>query len=371
MHLKKQAHLQILKEIAELLNEETELLPMVEGVLKKLLKATGFTTGWVFLLQENGGHYLAAAENLPPALSMNQCQSLKKGNCWCVDRLKDNRLKKATNIIECRRIEKVLKKNSGEANGIIYHATIPLQSGNELFGLLNVAAPFKEKFTDDELAFLESIALQIGSAIKRIRLTKREQEIALVEERNRLARDLHDAVNQLLFSLTLTARGGYEMSPDPIVKKTFNSIQEMAQDALTEMRALIWQLRPHGLEKGLIEAIKGYGEMLGLRVHVSLQGVISLPSLVEETLWRISQEALNNCKKHAGVSEIFLELQVFKHQVAFTIRDHGIGFFYDDSKKLPTVGVESMKERTEAMNGTFMLKSKPKEGTVIHVILPY
>ena len=127
---------------------------------------------------------------------------------------------------------------------------------DESFGLLNVAAPNKTHFSTDELALLESVAFQIGSAIKRILLTKKEQEVALIGERNRLARDLHDSVNQLLFSLTLTARGGAEMTGDEEIKDTFKTIQGLAQEALSEMRALIWQLRPHGLEHGVVEALK-------------------------------------------------------------------------------------------------------------------
>src|SRR5690606_40021847 len=86
----------------------------------------------------------------------------------------------------------------------------------------------------------------------------------------------------------------------------------LAQDALTEMRALIWQLRPSGLEKGLIQAIKAYGEMLGLCVKTNLCGVLSLPAQVEESLWRISQEALNNCKRHSGQNDVEIAINVGK-----------------------------------------------------------
>ena len=139
--------------------------------------------------------------------------------------------------------------------------------------------------------------------------------MALVKERNRLARDLHDSVNQLLFSVTLTARAGIEMTDDCEVKETFKEIQHLTQDALTEMRALIWQLRPKGLENGLLEAMKVYAEMLGLKLHVTVSGVLQFPSRIEETLFRVAQEALNNVRRHAGVLErhciLLLRQQIF------------------------------------------------------------
>ena len=365
------SHLQILKEIAELLNEETEISPLLAGVLKKLLMVTGVTTGWIFIIDKEGRHELAAAENVPPVFRENGCQSLREGSCWCIEGFCEGKLTRASNIIECRRIENALKKSKGNTFGITHHATIPLQSGNEVFGLLNVAAPDKKEFSISELALLESIALQIGSAIKRIRLTKKEQEVALMGERSRLARDLHDSVNQLLFSLTLTARAGIEMTSDAHMQDTLKHIQGLAQEALTEMRALILQLRPNGLEKGLIRAIKGYGEMLGLHVQARLSGVLSLPSQTEEALWRISQEALNNCKKHSGQVDVSIVISVNENKAALRIADEGCGFLYRKGGSLPTLGIESMRERAESLGGTFDIWSSPGKGTVIEAILPY
>lgn len=367
----KNSNLRLLKEIAELLNEETEIAPLLSGVMHKLLQVTGVTTGWIFLISPDGRHSLASSDHLPTALAKSGCEPLKKGSCWCLEGLQNGSLTKASNIIECKRIEKALKRNENGTDGIRYHATIPLLSGNEVFGLLNVAAPGKKVFNRDELSLLESIALQIGSAIKRVRLTKKEKELALIEERNRLARDLHDSVNQLLFSLTLTARGGVEMTENEEAKDTFRHIQGLAQDALTEMRALIWQLRPSGLEKGLIEAIKGYGEMLGLHVSSKLIGVLTLPSLVEEALWRISQEALNNCKRHSGQADVYVTIKVLQGEVQLTISDDGCGFIYERGMLLPSFGIESMRERVDALGGIFELTSEPEIGTTIYAALPY
>lgn len=364
------SRLKILKDIAELLNKGTDTRAVLSEVLKNLLNVTGLQTGWIFLVDQTGGYQLAAHENLPPALTLNQCAPMCSGDCWCLDRYLDGRLDKATNIIECKRLEDAVDFHWGETYGLTHHATVPLKAAEENFGLLNIGSPNKTHFNKEELALLESVALQIGTAIKRINLTQREQDLALTAERNRLARDLHDSVNQLLFSLSLTARGGKERSKDPEVKETFSYIQDMAQEALNEMRALIWQLRPRGLENGLVSALKSYGEMLGLKMDIKVKGVINLPGSVEEAIWRIGQEALGNCKKHSSQEAVTMYFTAKEQEVIMDINDEGCGFFYDEEKELPSLGLRSMKDRTEALKGHFSLKSEPGKGTKIRISIP-
>lgn len=361
----------ILKEIAELLNEETEMIPMLNGALSKFLNGTKFETGWIFFIDEKGKSQLVAQQNLPEALAYNQCEHLTSGGCWCVSRYRKDELKKATNIIDCQRIESAIEAKCGDTEGITKHATVPLQSGHERFGILNVASKNTVSFSDEELDLLESVAFQLGSAIKRIHLTNEQQEIALVQERNRLARDLHDSVNQLLFSVTLTARAGVEMTADVEVKETFKEIQNLTQEALTEMRTLIWQLRPKGLESGLIEAIKVYAEMLGLKTSVQVTGVIQFPSRVEEALFRIVQEALNNVRKHAGVTTAELYLTVTATDILLVVKDAGDGFSVDAYRTIPSIGLQSMKDRAQALGGTVDVVSKLGEGTELLIRVPY
>lgn len=365
------SNITLLKEIAELINEETELNSMLKGALSKLIHGTDFTTGWIFFINDKGKSDLIIHENLPEALSFNNCHHLTHGGCWCVSRYRLNQLKRASNIIECQRIESAIEDQTGDNAGITHHATVPLQSGEERFGILNVASPNKVTYTESELDLLESVAFQLGSAIKRIFLTKQEQEIALVQERNRLARDLHDSVNQLLFSVTLTARAGIEMTDNQEIKNTFKEIQDLTQSALTEMRALIWQLRPKGLESGLIDAIKAYAEMLNLQLVVNVSGVIQFPSRIEETLFRIAQEALNNVRKHSGVQKAELYLTVTATDILLVIKDEGQGFVLDSEVAFPSIGMQSIQDRAKAVGGSADWVSEIGKGTELLVRLPY
>jgi len=336
-----------LKSIAETLNECNDLKEMLQTVLKELIQVMKLQCGWIFFVHPKEEYSLIADYQLPPALTWENKKPMCEGGCWCLERYRDGRLQRAANVIECKRLEKAIEEQWGDTNGVTHHASIPLRAGDEKFGVLNVAAPHKTSFTNEELALLEAVAYQIGTAIKRIKLAENEQNLALIAERNRLARDLHDSVSQLLFSLQLTARGAKEMTQGETIKDTFAYIQQLAQEALQEMRALIWQLRPHGLEHGLANAFQHYGDMLGLKVTVDINGLIDLSNEVEECLWRVGQEALNNCKKHAGVSEVDMAIHVQKHYVYMKIHDEGCGFSKTDGHPF-SLGLNSMKERLQS-----------------------
>ena len=161
------------------------------------------------------------------------------------------------------------------------------------------------------------------------------------------------------------------MTEELEVKQTFVYIQDLAQEALGEMRALIWQLRPLGLEHGVVSALRSYAELLGLSINTEVTGAASIPGTVEEALWRIGQEALANCKKHSQTTEANLIFHTTKKEVDMTIKDDGCGFHYGENLEIPSLGLKSMKTRSEALNGQFQLKSKPGSGTEINIRIPF
>lgn len=360
----------LLKEIAEFLNEETEVYSMMNGALDRLVKGTNFSTGWIFFIDEDGTHTLASEFGLPDALLMDDCRYMTEGPCWCVSRYHQKKLTKASNIITCSRIVKANKQYSDKTGGITHHATVPLQSGDERFGLLNVATPNTKIYSEEDLALLESVAFQIGSAIKRIYLTEKARETALQEERNRLARDLHDSVNQMLFSLKLTAHAAGMMSKDEKSIQAFQMIESTSQDAVNEMRALIWQLKPVGLEQGLVEAVKNYAEVLGLNVTIKVSGLLNLESKAEHTIFRIIQEAMNNVKKHAQTDAVSIHLSQKSEQFNMKIEDKGKGFKVSSAKTLPTHGLKNILQRSNEIGAEVNMKSEENVGTMIELFYP-
>ncbi|WP_052144738.1 GAF domain-containing sensor histidine kinase [Halalkalibacter okhensis] len=467
-----------LRIISMTLNEGNDLRDMLQSVLERLLKAVQLECGWIFLIQEKGEHSLFASYGLPNGLTYKDSLPLCEGGCWCKDKYLDGQLKKAVNIMECRRLERVKVGNLGETNGISHHATIPIFAGEESFGLMNVASPNKTHFTEEELDLLETVAYQIGATVKRFklfeqekrrsrmlaalgtclsmiqkneqepseiadmilqlfnwsglsimlngqlsevgqcediqelvqeaifgetslkitiyhevcnevdhylveqlthylclhfekeRLTEQRKELARIDERNRLARDLHDSVNQMLFSLSLTAKGAQLRTKEEKTKETLGQIQTLSQEALKELKQLIYQLRSEELQEGMNSAITRYAHLLGLTVQVRLNGMLTLSKKGEECLWRIAQEALNNVKKHSGVQEARVTIEATKDTVTMQIEDHGMGTVEGEYIHPSSTGINGMRARAEALNGWFTFRSIKGKGTTLQVVIP-
>ncbi|MFC5650054.1 GAF domain-containing sensor histidine kinase [Paenibacillus solisilvae] len=222
---------------------------------------------------------------------------------------------------------------------------------------------------------LEALAEHIAIALDGSLLELNRRELALLEERNRLARDLHDSVSQMLFSLSMTAKGVESLLTNNQQKAALSSvrdIQSLSKDAQKEMRSLIMQLRPIGLEAGLLTALQKYGERLELTVRTQAAGIRELPRHVEEGLWRIGQEALNNVHKHAGVAEVEVTLVLNSSTAVLRVSDKGRGI--TQKRRLAaastSIGLSSMKERTEALGGQITITSKSRSGTTIEVFIP-
>lgn len=540
-----------LKTIAETLNQSNDLKLMLDTVLEKILELTDITTGWIFISDGRMRYECVAEKNLPPGLLKNEKEPMRCGSCWCLDKYWDNKLIDAVNILNCKRLENAVDNYWGDTMGITHHATVPLRSGDQTFGLLNVASPGKTLFSDEELALLHAVAFQIGSAIDRMRMyaaerrrawqftrlgefsrtlgvaastgqdikpltehivsligehfdwpfaallepsvtgdyvlhavywsgmtmslhdtfqleglnwlrtvgndrrfsvatqeevvklaahpklrrlsvilsnaqavpvpyvhsavagimivgdnryTRQHQEdyevlealaehvamlmesskleanrreLARLEERNRLARDLHDSVSQMLFSLSMMAKGVESLIIKNKQESAITSVRDMqvlSNNALKEMRSLILQLRPAGLEAGLLTSLKAYGERMDLRISTKFIGMRDLSRPVEEALWRIGQEALNNVRKHARTDEAEVELLLNEFEVVFSIKDKGYGITKKSSKRKAissrSIGLSTMKERAENIGGIFKLSSKYRSGTTIEITIP-
>lgn len=361
-----------LKTIAETLNRSTDLHEMLQQVLKSLIQVTRLQTGWLFLVGEPPHFTCVAHHAAPPALAADGARRLKEGLCYCLHSFWRGALKEAVNVIKCERIESAIAEGVGSAGGIRHHASVPIMVRGRPIGLLNVAAPRKAHFEPEELALLEAVAYQIGNAVERVRLTVRREELARAEERRRLARDLHDAVSQALFSLRLTASGAQAViDEDPeAARQALQAIEALAQEAQREMRALIWQLRPPALEEGLLQALQRYGESLGLQVEAEASFEPGpLPAAAEEALLRIGQEALNNVRKHATGREARLRLERSGQGLRLEVENSGPPGSVESLRETG-LGLKSMRERAEALGGSFAAVLPPNGGVRVQAWIP-
>lgn len=201
------------------------------------------------------------------------------------------------------------------------------------------------------------------------------EQLAAAEERSRLARDLHDSVSQTIFSLTLTAQAArILLDRDPgRVAGQLDHLQSLAKSALGEMRSLIQQLRPDplmldGLAACLRQHVRERKEQDGLEVDLTIQGERRLPAAVEEGLFRVVQEALNNVVKHAGVNAASVTLRLDQNPIELCIEDRGKGF--NPQGKSPDtghLGVAGMVERVRSLGARLEIDSAPGSGTRVWV----
>jgi signal transduction histidine kinase len=250
---------------------------------------------------------------------------------------------------------------------------VPMRTGGRILGVLSVFGQAEQQFNVEEVALLASIGDQVGVVIENARLRQRAERAAVMEERGRLARELHDSVTQSLYSLTLLAGGGQRLARAgklENVEKYLADLGEIAQQALKEMRLLVYQLRPTVLEQeGLVGALQQRLEAVEGRSSISTRLLIDepldLPAPVEEGLYRIAQEALNNTLKHSLANLVSIRIEVTKGWVILEVNDDGKGFDDQTIGNNGGLGLVSMKERAEALGGSLTVLSKPGQGVTV------
>lgn len=253
----------------------------------------------------------------------------------------------------------------------------PLQLHGRDLGSVNAYYPRGTEPSTDDLAFLRAVADQGAVAVENARLLAEAQSKAGSDERQRLARELHDSVSQALYGIALgarTARALAGQGSDQLAEP-LDYILSLAQAAMTEMRSLIFELRPESLaNEGLVAALDKRVAVLRARhqllVHAALCAEPAIGLQLKETLYRIAQEALHNAVKHAHANEVELSLtMVDGRHVELEISDDGVGF--EPSRARPGhLGLQSMRERAATHDGTFELRTGPGTGTLIRVRLP-
>lgn len=371
--------LSILNTIAEALNREVDLDQSLRTALAQVAELFGLRTGWIFLWPDEGDNpYLAAAQELPPALAENSCH-LMEGGCACLDAYRhgglDNR--ERVSVITCSRLEDL----TVGTEGLRYHASIPLYAYKKRLGVLNVASAETRwwELSADDLRLLHTVGDLLSIAIERTRLFARSTELGAIKERNRLAREIHDTLAQGLTAVTLkleTADALLEQTaPTGRVRQIVQEALALTQANLEEARRSVLDLRAAPLEgRMLVEALTALAaewtsrEQLPVK-FVTTGGLRPLPVRLEVGLYRIAQETLTNIARHAQAAQVNLELSITPQQIRLSIEDDGQGF---DPSEVPPgrYGLIGLNERARLLGGSLHLKSCPGEGTRLEVTIP-
>ncbi|MGQ0550106.1 MAG: histidine kinase [Armatimonadota bacterium] len=254
--------------------------------------------------------------------------------------------------------------------------SLPMRYGHRIIGWMNVCYAPGRRPNEADIAFLTTIADQATIAAENARLLVEAREKAALEERQRLARELHDSVSQALYGIALgarTARTLVDRDPQRAVEP-LDYVLSLAEAGLAEMRALIFELRPESLkEEGLIAALTKQIEFVRARHRIVVEATLPdepvIPMEAKEAVYRIAQEALTNTIKHARASQVALELNGGPLELVLEVSDNGVGF--DPAQSFPGhLGLRSMRERAASLGGTVEVDSGPAVGTRIRARIP-
>ena len=385
--LRSNRDLAVLYAIAGHLNREVDVHEALQEVLAQVTKLLGLQTGWVWLLDEQGEPYLAAAQSLPPYLADHP--ERMTGFCLCLETFVEGGMESAANIdvLRCSRLKNAEREGDPTSWGLRFHASIPIHAGTMPLGVLNVASEDWRELQPEELQLLHIIGDQIGLAMQRARLsaehTRAAARLATTEERNRLAREIHDTLAQGLAAITLqleTADALAASRPER-AQEAIRRALSLARSNLEEARRSVMDLRAAPLQnRTLPEALMSLAQKSCDDGSVDIQFVSkpnpafpALPTRLEVGLYRIAQEALANACHHAQAQHIYVTLSVDDECVRLVVQDDGRGF---DPDAVPLVagdrhfGLTGMSERAKLLGGAFCIQSEPGAGTFLSVYVP-
>jgi len=386
--------LAVLYDIAGYLNRQIDVHDVLHEVLRRVTELFGLRTGWVWLLDDRNEIYLAAKQNLPPYLA-DHAERLT-GTCVCLDTFLSSTMGQASNVdvLRCSRLKNAERDSDPSALGLRFHASVPIHTGDRVLGVMNVTSEDWRELRPDELQLLHIISDQIGLAIQRAQLsaehTRAATRLATTEERNRLAREIHDTLAQGLAAIALqleTADALFQSRPER-AQETIQKALQLARSNLEEARHSVMDLRAAPLQKhSLPEALAALAVAEQAPATPPLVPVVDytclpaqhfpiLSARIETGLYRIAQEALTNARKHAKADKISMTLIAEEQWISLSVQDDGCGFDFESvaqqiNRSSGHFGLAGMNERVKLLGGNLCILSEQGAGTRIEVSIPY
>jgi signal transduction histidine kinase len=342
-----------------------DLSEILDAVPNRILELGSCDALCIHLLDEERTTLaLAAQGNLPPGVRQPlQAIALETGFLRRLDQRSDPIV--ATGQADMAPVPPAL-----HLEGFPSYLGVPLPGG-----WVSYYRASSQGFSLDESSLLLALAKQVGVSVENYRLSQRIEAAVTLEERGRLARDLHDSVTQSLYSLSLFARSGRDAAEEgdsDRLDASLTKLETTALQALREMRLLLYELRPQALEQeGLIRTIEQRFDAVerraGIKATVDYQAPegLNLPQSMERELYYLTMEALNNALKHAQASAVTVLVRLSPAEVRLEIADDGRGF--DPLQVVGGYGLGDMRERAERLGGRLEISSAPGKGTRISV----
>lgn len=255
---------------------------------------------------------------------------------------------------------------------------VPIVSEGDVVGAFYLTDKVEAaEFTDEDQESIALLASHAAAAIEAAGMFEDSRSLAMSEERERLARELHDALNQSLFSLSLTARAAARhIATDPgRAAEELNEIAELSRQAMAELRAVVDGLRTPDVDRdGLLPAIRSLADLLSRVHHIEIEVLCDedpdLEGRAEHEVFRIVQEALTNAVRHSHAARVTVSV-ANGDRLAVVVQDDGLGF-EPDARKLrgKRLGLTSMRDRASALGGRLTIDSAPGGGSTVRLEVP-
>lgn len=365
--------------------QDQEIHDVLYTILGAVLDVLNLDMGWVYLRDPDRDRFhLASWRNVPSELGDYLLHAPERELCLCQRMLQSGALSGSVQRCDCARLAAHFPPARQAA-----HFSLPIEAGDLRLGVVNLLSFDAQPLSEDDLDLLTAIGSQISEVVSktwlRMKLDEKEkvrlyllQSLveAQEEERNRLARELHDGAGQMLTSLLVRLKTLENRAAEDAVRQGLSTTQDMVSETIEQVRELSYRLRPAALEEfGLAVALRTLvAETLDeAGVEASCRTVLDgavLPAGVEVALYRIAQEAITNVLRHAQAKQVHVELIRQGDVVSLRIRDDGRGFEVhqapeDGGKR--HLGLVSMRERAEMISGTLYVDSAPGAGTTLRV----
>jgi len=377
---------QLYEQLQRRLAESESVQKIAKGLLQKIgldevlkivcveaIQLTGATGSAVLLLQDDGWLTVTHSEGVPefpfnrlPVQESFAGRAFKTGNYVWVN-IRDSDPEEAARELQ----------GYPWIQGVTSLFVVPLRVETKVIGVINILDKPGEVTPEDE-RIIDLFADQAAIIIEHIRLQDQAEQLAVLQERQRLARELHDSVTQALYSVTLyadAARMAFSAKKWRALETNLREVRKMAREAMYDMRLLVFELRPFMLEtEGLVSVLRArlaaVEDRTGLKSEVLVDGERRLPIAIEEELYRIAQEGLNNVVKHAAAKHVRIHIEYDENSVSLEMIDDGLGFDMKAADQSGGFGLQGIKERVQRLGGSQEIESAPMEGTRLKVKVP-
>ncbi|PHS31890.1 MAG: histidine kinase [Methylophaga sp.] len=373
----KSRELAALYETASFVNTAPATDVLCDVVLNKMIELFDAPAGMVRLVDSKGlGLPIIACSGLSETFIAKE-NKLQCGECLCGETIYNGEATSCTILS----VEEggMLSKHTCQKEGFHGVVSIPVKARQQVIGVFNLFFHQPRVLPRSEVKLLETVCQHLGSAIENQLFVGREKEMAISEERNLLAQELHDSIAQSLAFLNIQAQllqDGLQKGQTEQVDKTLSQIKEGIQESYDDVRELLVHFRTRikhdDIDIAIRDALEKFEGQTGIRTHYKLEGnALTLQAEIILQFLHILHECLSNIRKHSGASHVDVQLSHGNgSECQLIIHDDGVGFDYTKDAGETHVGLQIMKERTHGINGKLTIDSSPDNGTTICLTLP-